>query len=202
MKNIFLITILLLLVSFAIAAEAPPKAPIGLWSFQNLYQVTNLRIAEVVPSPGNKPSARVSELRKLGYLCIHKSTTKYLCSKNFKNAKLTPAENDFVLNRFANFKLHFLFTENQPQLTHDGSQQKDYFMSQDVKINGIKYSSYGVTVMQSGEVYFKFIAEEEGSPNLILSYRDLVFSLPVVLQTKPEGQTWGYSLDVMLQPGF
>ena len=70
MKNRILLCCVLFLTSLAFSA-LPPLVPAGAWSFQQSYQVTNLRMAEVVPSPGNKPSDRVVELRQSGFQCIH-----------------------------------------------------------------------------------------------------------------------------------
>ena len=69
-------------------------------------------------------------------------------------------------------------------------------MSQKVKIRDSKYTQYGLSVMSTGETYFKFMTEDEDAPNLIFNFTNSVFLLPVILQTTPNGQTWGYSIKV------
>lgn len=199
MKTLFSLMLFTFVCYPAFAAFAPPAIPVGLWVFQNNYQVTNLRMAEVVSSPGNKPSARVVELRKDGFLCIHQNPVKYLCTKNKANASLSPEQENFVTERFAGSRLEFLPTENQPELIFDGFQQTDYFMSQNLKFGEAKFSQYGITVSANGTTHFKIIAEDDESPNLIATYQNFSFYIPVILQSQVGSQTWGYSLDIILQ---
>lgn len=193
MKNLLLILTMLLLSEISFAS---PEVPIGSWSFQNRYIVNSLRMAETVPAPDKKPTARVKKLRDKGFLCIHKSPTVYLCTKIVKDVQLSKEQEKFVIERFQGFQMDFAPTQNQPKVTFDGSTQTDYLMAQDVKVAGTKYSRYGITVMNSGEVYFKFVSDSEG-PSFVMSQFEESFGLPMILQTKVNSQTWGYYLNVL-----
>ena len=181
------------------AAFLPPETPVGIWEFNYTYEVTNLRIAEVVASPGNKPSARVVELRKNGFLCIHQSPVKYLCTKNIADAELTTSQEDYLISRFEGFQIEFFPTPNQPQMIFDGATQTDYLMKQNLKIEGSKYSQYGMTVSADGITHYKFLAEDEESTNLLATFQNSIFAIPVVLQSKIGDQTLGYSINVFLE---
>lgn len=198
MKTTIILLLNALLSSMAHAAIPAPQVPMGLWQFKKQYAVTNLQKAEVVPSPAGQPAKRVSELRADGFLCIHQSPTKYLCSKNETGSKLTPAQESFVFARFAEYQIEFQPTVEEPILTFDGSTQSDYFIQQKVQIIQAKYTKYGITVLQNGDTYFKFIPENEEDPNLVISFKNSIFSLPVILQTTVGNQTWGYYVSVFL----
>ncbi len=198
MKTIATLLLTLIIGNSTFAAFSPPAIPLGIWNFNETYKVTNLRVSEIVASPGNKPSDRVIELRNSGFLCIHQSPVKYLCTKNLKDAELTTNQEAYLIDRFKGFQIEFLPTVHQAQLIFDGSEQSDYLMKQNLTLAGSNYSQYGITVSSNGITHFKFIAENDESPNIIATYENSIFAIPVIMQSKINGQTWGYSLNVFL----
>lgn len=187
--------LVILICRFAIAS---PRVPIGIWRFQKQYSLNYLRIAESVPVADKRPPARVKVLRSEGFQCIHKSVDEYLCTKFLREANLTASQEEFLRKRFDGFQIEFLPTQNQPLLSFDGSTQTDYFMAQDVKFAEAQFSRYGITVLNSGEVYFKFVSDSQGARYVIQQFGE-IFALPMILQTKNEMQTWGYYLNVLFE---
>lgn len=203
--NLFLIVVLTAPSWAQASTEFPISRLKGLFTYQNDFQVPNIRRAETIPSETDAGKKRIQELRSQGYSCIRKDPKTRLCSKNWKPVTLPEGFENSVHDFMRPVTVHFEGSETPPRLVHDGSTTQEWDVDEKVQVIKTQVSLYRVVRRHDQQIFIAFPVNQDQplSPLRYLNREKL--SLTVIGNVKDtETSTTAYTIEAFLEktPGL
>lgn len=181
-----IITVCLMMCTLVMAEETLLR-PIGHYQYNSVIEITKKRTAETVDHTNASGMARMNALKKLGFSCFRKNQIKSICQK-IEGSQNTPdyvqkAVDDYLKSGSISFS-----GMGDPVVVHDGAST-EWLIYEDVMIGNFKLEVYKLVKNNKGQWFASFpVSEEQGIANVEIKSDDNI-ALPLILESKPAGQT-------------
>lgn len=185
----FLLLACLALTTTAFAAN-PDFRPVGLYTYNNEVSITKKRTAETAVHTTADGSARIKILKEAGFTCVRKNQTSSICQKIETNIStpdfIQKSVDDYLKNGSFNFS-----GTGEPTVVHDGAST-EWMVYEDVLLGNYKISVFKIVKTNQNAWFAAFpVSDEQGIANIEIESNHKL-KLPLVLESKSNGQTVAY----------